>query len=556
MAEEPGGAEHIADPFRVGDWFVEPSALRISHNREERRLEPKVMALLVFFAQTPGRTRMREELEDKLWPGVTVGYDALASAVSKLRSALGDDPSSPSFVETIPKVGYRMVAPVTPAGVMSPAAGSSGNRKPWLWVTALFSVAVLAAWLGLASGLMTFLLGAERVTVKPSIAVLPLVNYTNDPAQTVWSDALAAEIIADLSHFSDFFVVASNSSFSYRDRTEDIRQVGQDLGVRYVIEGGFWRSEAGFRVTARLIETDSGTHVWAKKFSAPASGLHTLPAEVTQEIVSTLGGRIDARELERISDSDISSPEAYELVQMGRVEWLKWTAGANAKAEQLYNRAIELDPDYASAYRSLAWVHINEHRYGWNRPRDSALASAHVAVARAIELAPFDYRVLWTRATVRMRSGDLESALADFRRALELNPNAADVMADMAVPLVYAGEAQEAVTQVQQAIRRNPLHPYWYDWNLAWAYYFAGDPDAGLTAFERMSYVPERALLTRAAIYQRLGRSSEAQADAANFLKATPSHTLEDEAEALSPLRDAAMQSLWLDDLRAAGIPE
>lgn len=556
MADKTEATKYGAKPFKLGNWYVEPSKLCISQGRVQKRLGPRVMALLVSLSRKPDVTRERGELEDEVWPGVTVGYDALAGAISKLRAALEDDPSHPTYVETVPKIGYRMIALVAPAEVDTQRIAPGRQRKLWLWVGALVALMGFGGWLGYSSVLAPFIWGDEQINGKPSIAVLPFENYTGDQKQTLWSDALADEIIADLSQFSDFFVIARNSSFSYRDKAQDIREVGLALGARYVVEGGLRHSGLEFEMTARLVETETGRHVWAKTFSALPDGLYRLPAEVTQEIVSTLGGRVDSNELERISYSDIANPEAYELVQLGRAEWLKWTAEANAKAEQMYSQAIEFDPGYASAYRSLAWVHINEHRYSWNKPRESALAAAHVAVARAIALAPFDYRVLWTRATVRMRSGDLEAALSDFQRSLELNPNAADVMADMSVALVYAGETSEAIKRLQEATQRNPLHPYWYDWNLAWAYYFANDPAAGLTAFERLTYIPDRALLTRAVIYQRLGRTAEARSDVRRYMAKSPAHTLSDEAEALSPMRDSALHSMWLDDLRAAGMPD
>lgn len=543
----PGG-------LRIAGWHVQPTALRISRDGIEVRLEPKVMQLLLCLARRPGETVTRAELEEAVWPDVTVGYDALATSVSKLRDAFGDRERPPCVIETVPKTGYRLIAPVE-AGVLQPLPDRPGWKISR--VLAMAAATMLVALAVLLWSLLFRPVAPPNETAVPTVAVLALDNLTGDPEQDVWSDGLSESIISELSRFHDFDVIARHSSFVYKGKAIDVRQIRKELGADYVLEGSFRRDGDEVRVTAQLIDAATGKHVWAETYTRGLESMYQVEAEIVGPLVATLGGQLDVIGRNKASAaSDLRNPEAYLLQERGRAVWHRWTREANASAAELFRQALAIDPDYASAYRSLAWVYINENRYGWGETRGQSLALAYEAVEKALALAPFDHRVHWTRGAVNMRAGELERALVDYEKALDLNPNAADVLADMSVPLTYLGRFDEAIAALERGMRLNPLYPYWYAWNLSWTLYSAGRPEEAIHAFSRMSYVPPRARTTLAAAKARIGRLDEARAEMARFLQSEPDHTLREEAATLAPFRDLALRQRWLDDLRAAGLPD
>lgn len=539
--------------LRIAGWLVRPAALRIVRDGVEVRLEPKVMQILLCLARRPGETVTRAELEEAVWPGVTVGYDALATSISKLRDAFDDRGRPPKIIETIPKTGYRLIAPVEPSAAEPPPASS---RRKLAAASAIVAATFGFALAGLLWSPFFRSVALLEETAIPTIAVLALDNLTGDPEQEVWSDGLSENIITELSRFRDFGVIARNSTFSYKGKAVDVRQIGSELGADYVVEGSFRRDGDAVHVTAQLVDAATGKQLWAESYARDLGSVYQLEAEITSTLVATLGGQLDMIELDRAVASDLQNPAAYLLHQRGRQAWHRWTREANEEAADLYRQALAIDPDYAGAYRSLAWVYINEHRYGWGETRGKSLAQAFDAAEKAVALAPFDHRAYWTRGTVYMRAGDLNRALADFEKAVELNPNAADVLADMSTPLTFMGRTDDALASIERAIRLNPLYPFWYAWNLSWTLYFANRPEEAVAAFAKMSYVPPRARVTLAAAEARLGRRAEAQAEMAKFLQSEPGYTLDDEAKTVAPFLDPAMRQRWLDDLRAAGMPE
>ena len=545
MQHEQGRDTGPPSELCIAGWQIQPSNLRIIKNGKEVRLEPKVMSVLICLANRPGQTLTRSELEEAVWPDVIVGYDALAGSISKLRNAFDDHTKPQQIIETIPKIGYRLIAPLEPRA-------ETRRKRPTL-IIALGAV-IAAVTLVLTAWLLPF--GSTAPPGKPSIAVLAFDNLTGDAAQDIWSDGISENIITELSRFKDFFVIARNSSFSFKGQPVDVREIGDKLGARYVLEGSFRRPGDTVRITAQLIDATTGNHLWAESYTRDSDRLHEVLDEITRTLVATLGGRLDSIEIERIAANEMQSPEAYELYQRGRQIWFQWTREANDRAAKLYEQAIAVDPNYAGAYRSLAWVYINEHRYDWGESRDKSLVRAFQAGETALVLAPNDHRVHWTLATVHMRAGSHERALAAYEHALVLNPNAADVFADLSVVLTYQGRFDEAISSLEQAMLLNPLYPYWYAWNLSWTYYMAERFEDAVTTFGKMNYVPARARLTLAAAYVHTGEIDKAKAEVGKFLESEPDHTLRDEKEVVAPFQDAALRQRWLDDLRVAGMPE
>lgn len=394
---------------------------------------------------------------------------------------------------------------------------------------------------------------------KPSIAVLAFSDLSQGADKDYLSDAISEEIISKLSRFSEFFVIARNSSFFYKGKAADVRDIAKELGVRYILEGSQQKSGEQLRVTAQLIDATAGNTIWVETYDRDMADIFALQDEITRTIVAALEQSINLAEYDRLLRQPTDNLQAYELIYRSRAERLKFTPESHKEALRLAEEAVEFDPGYSAAYFSMAWVHINCFRWGWcaDRAREDALETAFSMAEKAVEIDPDSSLAHWVLASAEMQSGDLEQAEAEYNRAIALNPNSAGVLADSAEVLVYLGRVDEALSRIKSAIRLNPHHPDWYLWTLAWVQYFAGEYEDGLASIRQMTRMPNLARRTEAALFVRLGRIDEAQAVIVELLKNEPGHTLNDLRHSLEgKFRDASVADRFIDDLRKAGLPD
>ena len=389
---------------------------------------------------------------------------------------------------------------------------------------------------------------------KPSIAVLPFGNLSGDPEQEYFSDGITNDIITDLSKFRGLFVIASNSTFTYKGHPVKVQQVAEDLGVRYVLEGSVQRSGSQIRINAQLIDATSGGHLWAERYERDSDDLFAVQSEIIETIVATLAFQVDTVERERVLRKDTGSLAAYDYYLLGQKAFFVFTKESLTEARGLYEKAIELDPNYAHAYANLSVVHGFLHSYNWTEDTDHSLEIALEMARKAVALSPDDYFSHWALAKAYKKIRDFDRAMAEYERALELNSNDANLLADMAELLVQIGRAEDGVAQCKLAMRINPRYPDWYLWNLGWAQYFAGEYEEALASLKRMSNPPNGARRTHAAVLVRLGRVEEARAVIAAFREQSPDFTV-------STMENFAFQNRtylerWMEDLRTAGLPE
>ncbi len=391
---------------------------------------------------------------------------------------------------------------------------------------------------------------------KPSIAVMAFDNLNNDPEQDFLSDGLSENILTALSRFPDFFVVARDSTFTYKDKPVKVQQVAQELGVRYVVEGSVQIAGDNLRATAKLIDALTGKNLWAEQYDRDLQDIFAVQDEITRTIASTLVSNINLAEYDRLKHQPTDNLGAYELFKRAQEQSLKFTKEGNILAMQLSKQAIELDPDFAGAYIELAWAYIFGYRWGWSEEttREESLDLAFKMARKAIQLEPFNSTGHQVLANATTQSGDLEKAISIYEKAISLNPNSASVLADSTDPLVYIGRAPEAVERMKSAIRLNPHHEDWYLWNLGWAQYFSEDYEGALASIEKMNEIPDRLRRTLAPIFLRLGREDEAQTVIDAFLKDNPSYDIEEARTA--PFTSDEYLNRWLDDLRRLGVPE
>ena len=445
-----------------------------------------------------------------------------------------------------------------PAQIISVTANSLKKKRVWATTATaiLLVVGVLASWQPWKPGDApeSGVGMAFPLPDRPSIAVLPFQNLSGNPEQEYFSDGITNDIITDLAKFRELFVIASNSTFTYKGKAVDVRQVSRDLGVRYVLEGSVQRAEARVRINAQLIDATTGRHLWAERYDREASSLFIVQDEIVETITSTLAVKVHSTERERATRKDTENLEAYDYYLQGRDRFPGWTQEANAEAKGYFEKAIELDPRFSRAYAYLAGLHVNDWRWGWSDVPEVSRKLALEYAQRASALDPYDSRSHWILGIIYLQERKFDQAMAEYERALTLNPNDVDFRMEMAEALVFVGRHEEGIELMKQTMRLNPIFPDWYLWDLGWAYYFVRRYEEGLAEMKRMKNVPYKAHRTLAAIYAQLGQLEEAKAQAVAYLKHDPDYTIA--VEHNWPYKNPEDLEHLIDGYVKAGLPK
>ena len=433
--------------------------------------------------------------------------------------------------------------------LLSVAAGSFYLRQPAaLWTTLL----------GDAGGL--------SLPEHPTIAVLPFDDMSSTHDQQYLADGITEELITGLAKFPEFLVMARDSTFTYKDKPTDIRQVGKDLKVRYVVEGSIQRADQNVRVTAQLIDASTGRQLWADRYDREISNIFAIRDDITQSIAGTLGGsagKLAQAEVARLSGKNPNSFTAYDYLMKGWYEWHKFTREGNAAALDLFNLARKIDPNYARAYVGLAWAYEMNYDYDWTDDYDKTLKLELENASTAVRLDPNDYQAQWVLGWASLYNRQYEKAMAGYLRARDLNPNDADLLADMGNLLIYVGQPKQAIDQVKEAIRLNPLHATWYVYYLGWAYEEAGMPKEAIEIFEKAIDLqnPDEEQLwyfpTVAAAYAdpTVGRMDDARKIVKTFLSRKPEFSTS-KAVSRYPYKTKELLDSYVNAVRRAGLPE
>jgi adenylate cyclase len=390
-----------------------------------------------------------------------------------------------------------------------------------------------------------------------SIAVLPFANLNRDPAQDYFSDGITNELIVSLSKLPSLFVIASHSSFVYKDRSARAQDVGRELGVRYVVEGGVQKAGPRLRITAQLVDTHTGFQLWAERYDRELRDLFALQDEVTGKIVSALAGTLNERERRLLAARYTTSVEAYDYFLRGRALYIQSTHEANREARAMLKYAIDLDPGFARAHASLALTHAEDFRYRWSVDRPHSAQRALEAARHAVRLdkaSSQTWQVLsYAQLFVAHQTGD---AIEAAERAIVLDPNNADAYATLGVSMLYHGQPEEAATVIRRAMRLNPLYPSQYAAVLGQSYYFTNQHHDAVTVLEdavsrNSSRLAPRMFLVAA--LSRLGRLDDARWEASELLTLDPGFVVDDVAKAF-PVRDPEQLARLTHDLRQAGL--
>jgi len=398
---------------------------------------------------------------------------------------------------------------------------------------------------------------------KPSIAVLPFTNMSGDSEQDYFADGMAEDIITALSHFKALFVIARNSSFTYKGRAVDVKQVGRELGVRYVLEGSVRQAANRVRITGQLVDTATGVHLWAERFDGGLGETFDLQDQVTESVVGAIAPAVERAEIERAKRKPTDSLDAYALYLRGLAKFYQFTVRqANDEALRLFNSAIELDPDFAAAYGRATLCYAFAKGNGWNSVTGNEIAKVARLAQRAVELGKDDAIALaasgWALTFVVR---DLGGGAALIDRALGLNSNLAEAWFYGGWVKNYLGEPKLAIGRLARAMRLNPLDPRIAAMQAAaaHAHFFLGryDEAASWAAMALQDYPDyQPGLRIAAASNAMAGRPEQAHQAVDRLRRPNPPLRVSTLKDVVGPYRRAEDLSRFEEGLRQAGLPE
>ncbi len=397
--------------------------------------------------------------------------------------------------------------------------------------------------------------GALQLPNKPSIAIIPFVNMSNDPEQEYFSDGITEDITSDLSKISGLFVIARNSAFTYKGKAVKVQDISKELGVKYVVEGSVRKAENQVRVTVQLVDATTGEQLWSERYDRPLTNIFTLQDEIRQKIVLALAVKITPEEQERFKRAPTNSLEAYDYFLRGQELLLRFTKDAFQQAQSMFVRALALDPHYAGAYAAASLVNASlwyfwtpdpqllDHAFDWAQKAvalDDTSALAHSALGR-----------------LYLMKKQHDQAIAETERAIALDPNNAAGHADLGFILNWAGQPEKTLGLVEKAMRLDPHYPSVYLVFLGQAYRLTERYEEAIATYKKaLARNPEfiGAHAGLAITYSMMGKDKEAQAEVEQILRLTPSYSLGDFVQRRWPYKDPALLERDLAALRRAGL--
>lgn len=492
-----------------------------------------VLAMLV---AARGQPVSKDALVQAVWPDTHVTDDSLVQCIADIRRALGD--SDKALVQTLPKIGYRLAA-TEPA-----RARRLGSLPLFAAVLAVMAVAVWAFWP---------FQGDAALPEKPRIAVLAFDDFSTGADKDYLSDAIAEGVITELARFPAIGVIARTSSFSYRDTEADIDTIRDELRVHYVLEGSQQKSGDSLRITAQLIDTRSGDHIWTEVFDRELADLFVVQEEIVRAVAAIVNDIVAFRPL---PESDLAQVTAYNYFRqsIGNPESRAQVEGRLV----LGQKAIDVDNDSVWGYMAKGWGHRHMAVF-YTTPEEKPhhLAEAKKYADRAIEIAPKNYMGYWLRARIEGENGEHEAAIRTYDQGIALNPSAVNMMAGSASPRLYLGQFEEGLAIIDRALEVDPKHTGWFHWQRAWALWELDRCDEALAAFDRMAKIPNSARRMHAATHACLGNRDAAQASMKIFLDENPKANLQGERVKLAKTwPNPTSVEKWLTHMAFAGMPE
>ena len=438
-----------------------------------------------------------------------------------------------------------------------PADPTHATRKPKRLAATLVVVLALvgggaAAWMQPWKAAPAF--EPRTASAKPSIAVLPFSNLSQDAEQEYFSDGITNDLITDLSKFSELLVIASNSVFTYKGKPVKVQEVGRDLGVRYVLEGSVQKMGERVRINAQLIDARTDQHLWAERYDGGVADLFELQDQITERIVRTLSVRLTNIERERAFKKQTDDLDAYDYVLRGSGLLRRFKRTENFEARQLFRQAVDRDPDYAGAYAGLGNTHLQAVKYGWTGSIKTELKRAEHLARRALAIDDTNVRAHRLLGEIYLFLGRYDLALFELERAIAINPNDAASHSIQGTVLLWSGHPEGAILALETALRYDPILDPSGLANLGLAYYLKARYDDSVRVLERCArrnpdFLYCHLILT--AVHGQMGRKDDATRSVLTVRRLAPFFTTDEYG---SLFRDPADAARVIDGLRKAGL--
>jgi TolB-like protein/Tfp pilus assembly protein PilF len=518
--------------FLFGDYVLDSERRELRCGADLVSVEPQVFDLLVCLVSNRDRVVSKDDMIAAVWGGRIVSESTLTSRINAVRKAVGDSGERQSLIRTVAKKGVRFVGAVQEVRASSLEGEDRTDRSK----------------LGLA------------LPDRPSIAVLPFANMSDDAEQEYFADGITEDIITALSRARWFLVIARNSSFAYRDRTTDVTRISQELGVRYVLTGSVRRAGERVRIGAQLMDGGNGKTVWARSYDRALSDIFAVQDEITQTIVGAIEPQLGRAERERAKVKSHDSLDAWAIYQRGMIHLYRCTREDLAEARRLFQQAIDIDPELGAAYSGIAEAYYYEVVYGFADSNQENREKAIGPARRAVTLDGEDAGAHCTLGRIRYLRREYPAAIADLETALELNPSLALAHYGLGAALVFSGRAAEAVPHLQAAIRLSPCDPNMGSFlvRIADAKYFMSDHDGAvafaLRALGQPNFQWSRYAVLIAALGQ-LGRSNEARRYFGEVVRFRPDFSISF-VRNTHLFGDQDYMARYCEGLRKAAIPE
>jgi TolB-like protein/Tfp pilus assembly protein PilF len=532
--------------YTFEDYSLDIERRELRRGVELIAIEPQAFDFLHYLISERDRVVSRDDFVATVWKGRIVSESAISSKIAAVRRAIGDSGETQRLIRTVPRKGLRFVGDVREdwrSGDLGRGAASAPERDETTTQSAL------------------------RPHDKPSIAVLPFTNLSKDTRQEYFADGMVEEITMSLSRMRWLVVIACNSSVTYRDRIVDIKQVGHELGVRYVLQGSVRKAAARIRIAAQLIDTSTGVHLWSERFEGPQDDIFDLQDQVTTSVVSALAPELQQAEIERARRKPTANLDAYDyflrgIAREGLAEGLEQhTNKGNCDALRLFHGAIERDPDFAAAYGMAALCYAQRKAFGWMSDPEREIAEAARLARQAIQAGKEDAVALGSSGYVlAFVVHELDTGAATIERALTLNPNFAAAWLFSGWTKIWLGQPDVAIEHLARAMRLSPRGRGIAGMQAATAHahFFAGRPsEASLWAGKVFQEHPDShpGLRIAAASYAAAGRLGEARKAIARLRQIDPALRVSNLRRALGPYRPDDL-GRYEAGMRQAGLPE
>ncbi len=522
--------------FLFNGYVLDPERRELTLASRAIPVGPQVFDLLLYLVQNRDRVVSKDDLLEGVWGGRVVSESTVTSHINAVRKAIGDSGDKQNLVKTVPRKGFRFVGDVRESQRVNEAAVSAAQSRDALRPS-------------------------SAPPNKPSLAVLPFQSMCGDPEQAYFVDGVVEEIITALSRVRWLFVIARNSSFIYRDCGFDVKQVGKELGVGYVLEGSMRKSANRVRITGQLIDATTGVQLWAERFEGTVDDIFELQDRIATGVVGAIAPRVELAEIERAKNKPTGSLDAYDCYLRGLAHVHRGTREALDEALPLFARSIELDPEFATAHAMAAWCYFWRKVNRWSADRTWETSEGARLARLAVELGRDD-AVALTRGghALAHLAGDLDSGIALVDRAKFLNPNLAAAWFLGGFLRTWQGEPDDAIAHFERAMLLNPLDPELYRMQagIGMAHLFARRIDAA-SYWAELAYGNLPSFLVAVALIAATralsGRKDEARVAMNQLRDLDTTIRISNLADWL-PIRRSEDLAIFAEGLRIAGLPE